>query len=115
MTVLYVAAAGALGVLARHGLTVAAPGAWTIVGVNLAGSFLLGLLVTAGTDLSSDARMALGTGFLGGFTTFSTFAAQVVGDVDAGRPGAAGAYVAVSVLGGIAAAALGWAVGRAAA
>ena len=113
MTALYVAAAGALGVLARYGLTVALAGAWTVVAINLAGSFLLGLLVTAGGDLSEDARVALGTGFLGGFTTFSTFAVQVVGDADAGRTGAAGAYLAASVLGGLAAAALGWAVGRA--
>ncbi len=115
MTVLYVATAGALGVAARYGLTVAITGAWTVVAVNVAGCFLLGLLATAGGDLSEDGRVALGAGFLGGFTTFSTFAVQVVGDVDAGRTGAAGAYVAASVLGGLAAAALGWAVGRSAA
>ena len=115
MTALYVAAAGAFGVLARWGLTVAVPGAWTVVAVNLAGCFFLGLLTTGGAGLSGDARVALGAGFLGGFTTFSTFAVQVVADADAGRTGAAGAYLAASVLGGIAAAALGWAVGRAAA
>jgi CrcB protein len=113
MMVVSIAVAGALGVLARYGLTAAVAGAWTVVAVNLAGCFGLGLLTTAGGDLSSDVRLALGTGFLGGFTTFSTFAVQVVADADAGRPGAAGAYLATSVAGGIAAAALGWAVGRA--
>jgi fluoride exporter len=115
MTALLVAAAGAAGVLARYGLSrlplgpAALP--WTIVAVNVAGSFLLGLLV-GGRWFGDDARDALGAGFLGGFTTFSTFSVQIVTDVDGGRPGRALAYLAVSVAGGIAAAAAGCALGR---
>jgi fluoride exporter len=111
MTALLVAAAGAAGVLARYGLSrlplgpAALP--WTIVAVNVAGSFLLGLLVA-----EPAAADALGAGFLGGFTTFSTFSVQIVTDVDGGRPGRALAYLAVSVAGGIAAAAAGCALGR---
>jgi CrcB protein len=57
-------------------------------------------------------REAIGVGFLGGFTTFSTFSVQVVLEVDGGRPETAIAYVAASVIGGIAAAALGYLLGR---
>jgi fluoride exporter len=47
-----------------------------------------------------------------GFTTFSTFSVQVVLDADAGEPGKALAYVLASVIGGVAAAAAGYALGR---
>jgi CrcB protein len=61
---------------------------------------------------SRDARDALGVGFLGGFTTFSTFSVQIVLETDGGRPGKATAYLLASVVGGIAAATLGYSLGR---
>jgi CrcB protein len=116
MTTLMVAVGGVLGVLARYGLSRLTLHheslVWTTVGINLAGSFLLGLLA-AGSWFSRDLREGLGVGLLGGFTTFSTFSVQVVLEADAGRPGRALAYVAASVVGGIAAAAAGYALGRA--
>ena len=84
---------------------------WSTVGINLAGSFLLGLLV-AEHWFGRDLREGLGVGFLGGFTTFSTFSVQVVLEVEGGRAGLALAYVLISVLGGIAAATAGYALGR---
>ncbi len=81
------------------------------MGINIAGSFLLGLLA-AESWFSRDLREGLGVGFLGGFTTFSTFSVQVVLEVDAGHADRAALYVAASVLGGIAAAACGYALGR---
>ena len=115
MTTLMVAAGGLLGVLARYGLGRLTEGhdglLWTTVGINLAGSFLLGLLV-AENWFSRDVREGLGVGLLGGFTTFSTFSVQAILEVDAGRPGRAFVYVAVSVLGGLAAATAGYALGR---
>ena len=115
MAALLVAAGGALGVLSRYGisrLTLHSEALiWSTVGINIVGSFLLGLLV-AEDWFSRDLREALGVGFLGGFTTFSTFSVQVVLDTDAGEPGKALAYVLVSVVGGIAAAAAGYALGR---
>ena len=111
-----VAVGGVLGVLARYGLTRLTLHheslVWTTVGINVAGSFLLGLLA-AGSWFSRDLREGLGVGLLGGFTTFSTFSVQVVLEADAGRPGRALAYIAASVVGGIAAAAAGYALGRA--
>jgi fluoride exporter len=66
------------------------------------------LVAVAGRDV----REALGVGFLGGFTTFSTFSVQVVLDIDAGEPGRAAGYLVLSVVGGILAAAAGSALGR---
>ena len=85
---------------------------WSTVSINIAGSFLLGLLV-AEHWFGRELREGLGVGFLGGFTTFSTFSVQAVLEVDAGEPGRAIAYVAVSVLGGLAAATAGYVLGRA--
>ena len=113
MATLLVAVGGVLGVLARYGVGRAAPeaGIWGTAAINVAGSFLLGLLV-AGAWFSRDVRDGLGIGFLGGFTTFSTFSVHVVQALDAGGPGRAAGYAVASVLGGIAAAAAGYALGR---
>ena len=115
MTTLYVAVGGVLGVLARFGIGRASLHhewlLWSTVGINVIGSFLLGLLV-AEHWFDRDMREGLGVGFLGGFTTFSTFSVQAVLEVDAGEPWRALVYVLVSVLGGLAAAAAGYALGR---
>jgi CrcB protein len=115
MATLFVAVGGALGVMSRWGisrLTLHSEALiWSTVGINIAGSFLLGLLV-AEDWFSRDLREGLGVGFLGGFTTDSTFSVQVVLDADAGEPGKALAYLLVSVVGGVAAAAAGYALGR---
>jgi fluoride exporter len=81
------------------------------VAINLGGSFLLGLLV-AGGWFSRDVREGIGVGLLGGFTTFSTFSVQIVMESDAGETGTAALYLIASVIGGIAAAAAGYALGR---
>lgn len=76
MTPLLTALAGGIGALARTevGTLLAhrsGHGRWGTRSVNLLGAFLLGLVVSS--NLSSDAIRILGTGFLGGFTTFSTW------------------------------------------
>ena len=115
MTTLFVAVGGLLGVLTRWEITRLTLHSevliWSTVAINIVGSFLLGLLV-AEHWFGRELREGIGVGFLGGFTTFSTFSAQVVLEADAGEPGRALAYTLVSVVGGIAAAAAGYALGR---
>jgi CrcB protein len=115
MTTLLVGGAGLAGVLARYGLgrlTLHSEALiWTTVGINIVGSFLLGLLA-AEQWFSRDVREALGVGFLGGFTTFSTFSVQIVMEVDGGNTTKAAAYLTASVVGGIAAATAGFVLGR---
>ena len=115
MTTLMVAAGGLIGVMGRYGLTRLTIHheslLWMTAAINIGGSFVLGVL-TAASWFSRDVREGLGVGLLGGFTTFSTFSVQAVLDVDAGEPRRAAAYVAVSVVGGIAAAVAGYALGR---
>ena len=115
MTTLLVGLGGTLGVLSRYGisrLTLHTDAlVWSTVGINIAGSFFLGLLV-AEHWFDRDLREAIGVGFLGGFTTFSTFSVQIVLEVDSGEPGRAAWYLLASVIGGVAAAAAGYALGR---
>ena len=118
MRVLLIAIAGAAGAVARYGVG-SAIGArtfpWGTLSINVAGSFLLGLLLEVGPGrMSDDLRVALGVGFLGAFTTFSTFGYETVALLRDGRPAPAVAYVLVSVVGGVAAAAAGYRVGGAA-
>jgi fluoride exporter len=80
---------------------------WGTLVVNLAGSFVLGLLTAAGVSASTMAL--LGTGFCGGLTTYSSFSVQAV---DAGtRRGAA--YVLMTIAGCLLSAALGYGLGSA--
>lgn len=116
MTALYVGLAGVVGVLARYGIGTAVSTdtlPWATVAINVAGSLMLGFLIAVGDWFSAEVRAALAIGFLGGFTTFSTFAADVFLDFESGRPGEAVAYGAASVVLGVAAAAGGYFMGRA--
>jgi CrcB protein len=108
-----VAVAGALGALSRYGLGVLVgvrSFPWATLCINLVGSFLLGALITAGTERgwSQTATVPLAVGFLGAFTTFSTFSYETQTMLRTDRAGAAALYVALSVVGGVGAAAAGW-------
>ncbi len=119
MTHIAVAVAGALGALARYwiGLAVGTVGfPWATLGINTAGSFLLGAVLAAAPGRwHSTLTTAVAVGFLGAFTTFSTFAYETVALLRAGRAPSAAAYVTASVLLGVAAAAAGYGIGRSAA
>ena len=86
-TLALVAAGGAVGVLLRFALEVAltdlAGGRGAMVLANVSGSFALGLLVTRFSSSPGSGRMpwvmpALGTGLLGGYTTYSGLAVATV-------------------------------------
>lgn len=118
---LLLALAGGLGAVARFVLdgTLTVSRAWRYpVGttvINLAGSLLLGLLagLAAGRLLPGSALLVLGTGFLGGFTTFSTAAYETVRLAEQRRWGAALAHGVGQVVVATALAALGYLLGSA--
>jgi fluoride exporter len=81
--------------------------------VNLIGSFLIGFATVACIGTVSDAlRLAILTGFLGGFTTFSAFSLDAVQLFSDGQNFAGGMYLALSVGGGIGALCLGLVAAR---
>jgi CrcB protein len=116
--VLGVALAGALGAPARYAVEAAARrlhGAGFPFGtmiVNASGSLVLGLVVglAASGTFDDDARTVLAIGFLGAYTTFSTYAYETVRLAENGASRAAVVYAIGSVLVAGAAAALGLAV-----
>ncbi|RCK31014.1 protein CrcB [Thalassospira xiamenensis] len=107
-----IALGGAIGAVARYGVS-AFMGAtlghgfpWGTLTVNIVGSFVMGLLIELSAvklSLSPEMRAFLVTGFLGAFTTFSTFSLDVATLYERGNIGLSGLYVAVSVCVGIAA------------
>lgn len=111
-----IAVGGGIGSVLRYGVERALPlaaGGFPVATLvtNLLGSFLLGALVVAVTAVWRPRRLirpALGTGLLGGFTTFSTFAVE---NRSLALPVAL-AYLVTSVVGGIVLAAVGMSVVR---
>ncbi len=86
MNWLAVAIGGALGSVTRYGVallipTVAGRFLWATFCVNLLGSFLIGVayvVIVQKQILSPELRLWLMTGFLGGFTTFSSFSLEAL-------------------------------------
>ena len=121
MKLLGLALAGGLGTLLRYGLSslvqrhagLAFP--WGTLVVNLAGCFLFGLLWSLFESrwaVSRELRTVVLVGFLGGFTTFSSFAFEAAGLLEQGAWRAAlGHLLGQNVL-GVALVFLGLAVGR---
>ncbi|GAA4480607.1 CrcB family protein [Microbacterium panaciterrae] len=111
-----VVAGGVVGTAARLGLGLALPPAtgaaaglgavpWATLIANIVGAFLIGVLA-ARLPGSSAVRVLLGTGALGGFTTYSAFAVGTV-TLWQTQPWLAAGYAVISVVLGIGAAALG--------
>jgi fluoride exporter len=101
---------GALGATVRY---VAAHflKAWAVVVVNVVGSFVAGFATASIAD--PQWHLVVITGFCGGLTTFSTFSVETVQFAIAGRWRRACANVALNVVLGLAAAAVGFVVGGA--
>jgi fluoride exporter len=120
MAYLVVALGGALGALARWAVAEALPSSpggwpWATLLVNLTGCLLIGVLLAVLLERFPTApwlRPFLATGLLGGYTTYSTFAVDVVRMADAGAWAAATGYVIASVLGGLLSVVAGLVVGR---
>jgi CrcB protein len=110
-----VAAGGVIGALARYGLAEAIPHRtghwpWAILLINVSGGLLIGILMgwleTAGSP-SPVLRPFLGVGVLGGYTTLSTSSLDGYQLLQADRPAASAAYLAVTLAGALLATAAG--------
>lgn len=118
-----VAGGGAVGTAAREALSLVVPPLGgvpvAILGINLAGAFVLGVLLEALQRRGPDEggrrllRLAAGTGFCGGFTTYSTLAVGAAELLRSGPAALGAAYATGSVLLGTIAAALGIVAGTA--
>ncbi|MBT3167788.1 fluoride efflux transporter CrcB [Streptomyces sp. Vc74B-19] len=99
-----VAVGGGVGAAARYAATLwwPMPGnsfPWTILWVNVLGCAVIGAFMVIAAEARTAHRLLrpfFGTGVLGGFTTFSTYAVDIRGLFEAGRHGAAFLYLAVT-------------------
>jgi CrcB protein len=107
MQVLYIGLFGALGCVSRYlvsGWVYALAGRGLPYGtlvVNVIGSFLLGLLMETGlrsTMFSPELRIGLTVGFMGGFTTFSTFSLETMRLFEEGSYWQAGSNIVLNVV-----------------
>ena len=89
---------------------------WATMTINITGAFILGVLATVmqRLDHHHPLRLVALVGFLGGYTTFSTFALEIVTLWEHGQPGRSVGYAVASVAGGVAAVIVGILLTRAA-
>lgn len=118
----WIALAGALGTLARYGLgglmhrLLPAAFPWGTLAVNLLGSFAFGLVWALAVErslLSGEVRLIVLVGFMGAFTTFSTFMFETGQLLRDSQWLLAAGNMLVQNLAGILAVFLGWALARA--
>ena len=106
----FVAVGGAAGAMLRYGAAVAfGAKASTTFWVNITGAFLIGLMAASASDLRW--RLLLGAGFLGGYTTFSTWQLEALLSVRAGDWRGAMVNLFGSVVAGFIAVVAGYAAG----
>lgn len=112
--------AGVLGASARYGLGLligdftTGPFPWPTLVINLIGSFLLGYathFLFRTKLLHQYAITAIGTGFIGSFTTFSTFSVETVTLIQTDHIADALLYVLISLFGGLFLSYLGYTLG----
>ena len=107
-TCLAVAIGGAIGTLARYlislaALPISADLPWGTIGINIAGSFIIGFfgtltLAQGRYPVSDDLRLFVMVGLCGGFTTFSSFSLQTLDLLRGGAVLRAGINIVVSVV-----------------
>ena len=101
-----VSVGGMIGALLRYQTGILLPDRddripWTTFGINVIGCFALGMLVVLVTERGPVNRLVrpfLGTGVLGGFTTFSSFSLDTIVMIERGEWLLAGTYVLLSVV-----------------
>ena len=109
-----VALGGAIGATGRYAASLWWPAQsggfpWTTFWINVVGCAVIGVFMVVITDVWAAHRLVrpfFGTGVLGGFTTFSTYAVDIQKLVDAGHPRTALAYLAATLLAALAAVSL---------
>lgn len=112
-----VAVGGALGAASRYGLGLAFPDPvgsgfpWTTFAINVVGCLAIGVLA-ATAPRHRLVRPFLGAGFLGGFTTMSTYADQTRALLAAGHWAVALSYVVATLVAALVAVRIGLAVGK---
>lgn len=122
MEYLLVGVGGVLGAIARYGIGKWAGRRWdkrfplATFSINITGSFALGLLYIilsgSGGIIGEMLKPFAATGFLGAFTTFSTFSLEIVKLLEDRQAAVAAAYFATSLAGGLTAGFLGVLVGQ---
>lgn len=109
-TLVLIAVGGALGACARHGLTLLWPhGAdgfpWTTLWINISGCALMGVLMVFLAEAATPhpfLRPFLGTGVLGGYTTFATFVVDAQSLATRGHTAIALFYLVATLTAGVA-------------
>ncbi|MEE9334100.1 MAG: fluoride efflux transporter CrcB [Granulosicoccaceae bacterium] len=115
-----VAAGGALGAGARYLLGIWLVGeanriSWAVLSANVLGCFMAGFmaaLISHRVELSPAMQLFLGTGVLGGFTTFSAFSVNTLAIAESGDTILAAGNVALNVVGSLVAVVVGWSIAR---
>ena len=117
MKVIFVACGGALGAVARYAVYIVLPAKnspfpWATLAVNTSGCLLMGALmgwgVRTATPGGAPVYLLLGMGFLGAFTTFSTFGMETLALLQNGMSALAFLSIAANCLLGILAVYLGY-------
>ncbi len=108
LAVVLVGAGGAIGAIARHGLSVLVGRHWqgtfplAILLVNIIGAILMGMVIGLLARFlpawQEQARLFVAVGILGGFTTFSSFSLDTIYLLERGELAQAALYVVLSVV-----------------
>ncbi|WP_340387332.1 CrcB family protein [Paenibacillus sp. FSL E2-0151] len=116
---LYIGAGGFLGTLTRYAIQLGIPTVhggfpWAVLLINAMGSLFFGWFFTIAVPgkITPQLRLAIGTGFTGAFTTFSTFTLDIVRLSEGGEWISAAIYMIVSLLAGLLLCALGMSLGK---